>query len=55
MEFTSEDLPLPDTPVTQLNAPSLKDTSMCFKLCSAAPRTVSSRPSPERRSGGTGI
>src|SRR3989344_1006301 len=40
MSFTSDDLPLPETPVTQINLPKGKATSMFFKLCSLAPLTV---------------
>ena len=40
MPLTREDLPDPDTPVTQTNLPRGISTSICFRLCSAAPRTV---------------
>ena len=53
--FTSEDLPLPLTPVTQVNVPSGMDTSMFFRLFSRAPRTVSHLPFPRRRCAGRGM
>ena len=48
------DLPEPDTPVTQVKVPSGMDTSIFFRLFSAAPCTVSQFPFPLRRTGGTG-
>ena len=42
--MTSVDLPEPETPVTATNSPSGNVTSMSRRLCSRAPRTVSSRP-----------
>ena len=53
--FTSEDLPEPDTPVTQINSPSGKRTSIFLRLFSVAPRTVMAWPFPFRRVPGSGI
>ena len=39
--MTNELLQLPVTPVTQMNWPSGKATSMSFRLFSRAPRTMS--------------
>ena len=50
-----EDFPLPLTPVTQVNVPRGMDTSICFRLFSRAPRTVSSLPLPLRRCAGRGM
>ena len=55
MSFTSVDLPDPDTPVTAIRHPSGNETSMSLRLCSRAPRTVTTSPSPGRRRAGTGI
>ena len=41
MSSTSVDFPLPETPVTQVSAPSGKETVMFFRLFSAASTTVS--------------
>jgi len=51
--LTSDDLPLPDTPVTQVMTPSGKRTSMFFRLFARAPRT-SMYPLGFRRTAGTG-
>ena len=40
ISLTSVDLPEPETPVTQVKAPSGKLTSMSRRLCLRAPRTV---------------
>ena len=48
MPFTSELLPEPDTPVTQVITPSGKRTSIFLRLCARAPRTVI-KPVGERR------
>ena len=50
-----EDLPEPDTPVTQVKVPRGMETSTCRRLFSAAPRMVSVWPLPARRWAGTGI
>ena len=55
MSLTSVDLPEPDTPVTAMRHPSGNDTSMSCRLCSRAPRTVTTSPVPGRRRAGTGI
>ena len=55
ISFTREDLPLPDTPVTQVKVPSGTAASTFFRLCSAAPYTFSQWPFPFRRSAGTAI
>ena len=52
--FTSVLFPDPDTPVTQVSAPSGNPASMPRRLCSRAPRTVI-QPLPGRREGGTGM
>ena len=54
ISFTREDFPDPDTPVTAMNVPRGKLTSMWRRLFSAAPRTVSRCPLPARRWVGTG-
>ena len=51
MSLTSVDLPEPDTPVTQTNAPVGTVTSRFFRLCSRAPRTVK-WPRPGLRAAG---
>ena len=51
--MTSVDLPEPETPVTQQKTPSGISTSMPFRLCWRAPRTISS-PRGSRRFSGTG-
>ena len=53
MPFTSELLPEPDTPVTQVITPSGKRTSTFLRLCARAPRTVI-KPVGERRIAGSG-
>ena len=53
--LTSELLPLPLTPVTQMNMPSGKVTSMFFRLFSRAPRTVRNLPFPSRRCAGSSM
>ncbi len=40
ISLTSVDLPEPETPVTQVKAPTGKLTSMSRRLCMRAPRTV---------------
>ncbi|EUA35286.1 hypothetical protein I552_6076 [Mycobacterium xenopi 3993] len=56
MSLTSVDFPEPETPVTEVNTPSGKDTSMPRRLCSRAPTTVSRRRlSTGRRIAGTSI
>ena len=55
ISLTSEDLPLPDTPVTQVKVPSGTDTSRSLRLFSCAPRTVRELPFPTRRVFGTSI
>ena len=47
-------MPLPLTPVTQVSTPSGTRTSICFRLCSSAPRTVS-QPVGFRRFVGTDL
>ena len=54
ISLTSELLPEPDTPVTQVMTPRGKSTLMFFRLFSAAPRTVI-QPVGFLRSDGTGI
>jgi hypothetical protein len=50
------DLPEPETPVTAVNRPSGKETSMSCRLFSRAPYTVSCRSkSAGRRTSGSGI
>ena len=51
----SEDLPLPDTPVTQMSFPSGISTSMFLRLFSCAPRIQMLRPFPSRRVSGRGM
>ncbi|MPN43956.1 hypothetical protein SDC9_191517 [bioreactor metagenome] len=46
ISFTSDDLPLPDTPVTQVNVPSGIETSIFLRLFSFAPSTVRNFPFP---------
>ena len=53
ISFTREDLPLPDTPVTQVITPSGNDTSMPFRLWARALRTVI-QPFGWRSTGGSG-
>ena len=53
--MTRELLPLPLTPVTQVKVPKGMDTSMSFRLFSAAPRTVRTWPLPSRRVSGTAM
>ena len=55
MSLTSVDLPEPETPVTATRQPSGNDTSMSLRLCSRAPRTVTTSPVPGRRRAGTGM
>ena len=40
ISLTSVDLPEPETPVTQVKAPTGNETSMSLRLCMRAPRTV---------------
>ncbi len=47
-------MPEPDTPVTQINNPRGKLTSIFFKLCPAAPNTVKHFSFGMRRASGTG-
>ena len=54
ISLTSVDLPEPDTPVTAMNLPTGNSTSMSFRLCCEAPRTVNEPRSSVRR-GGTAI
>ena len=53
ISFTSDDLPLPDRPVTQVTTPSGNFTVMLRRLLARAPRTVS-QPDGERRKSGMG-
>ena len=53
ISLTSDDLPLPDTPVTQVMTPSGNLTVMFFKLFARALRTVS-QPAGLRRLAGMG-
>ena len=46
MSLTNVDLPEPETPVTAIMHPSGKETSMSRRLCSRAPRTVTTSPVP---------
>ena len=55
ISLTREDLPLPETPVTQVKVPSGTEMSMFFRLFSRAPRTVRSFPLPGRRAAGTSM
>ena len=55
ISLTSELLPLPLTPVTQVSVPNGTDTSIFFRLFSRAPRTVSHLPLPARRRSGTSM
>ncbi len=55
MSFTRVDLPLPEAPVTTVKVDRGMLTSICFKLCSVAPRTVSRLPLPGRRAAGRAI
>ena len=55
ISLTSEDLPLPETPVTQVNVPSGMLTSIPRRLFSRASRTVRNLPLPLRRLFGTAI
>ena len=48
-------LPEPETPVTQVNAPTGIWTVMSFKLCSFAPLITRNLPVPLRRSAETGV
>ena len=50
-----EDLPDPDTPVTQVKVPRGKVTSSPSRLFSAAPRITRLWPLPARRWAGTGM
>ena len=52
--MTSVLLPEPDTPLTAMNVPSGKVTSMFFRLCARAPRRTSFLPLPVRRLVGIG-
>ena len=54
LSFTREDLPEPDTPVTQVKVPRGSPTSMCRRLFSAAPNTFRRFPFPFRRLWGRG-
>ena len=53
ISFTSDDLPLPDTPVTQVMTPRGSFTSMFFRLLVRAPHMVS-QPAGSRRDAGMG-
>src|SRR5207247_6641355 len=55
ISFTRVDLPEPETPVTTVISPIGKETSMCCRLCSAAPRTTIAFPLDCRRLWGIGI
>ena len=55
MSLTSVLLPLPLTPVMATKHPSGKSTSMCFRLCSCASRTVIQASPGVRRISGMGI
>ena len=55
ISLTSEDFPLPETPVTQVKVPSGTDTSRSLRLFSCAPRTVRKFPLPVLRAFGTSI
>ena len=49
MSLISEDLPEPETPVTQVNRPRGMRASMSLRLCWRAPSTTSHLPLPLRR------
>ena len=51
----SEDLPLPETPVTQISFPRGISTSMFLRLFSLAPRIQMLRPLPALRLSGSGM
>ena len=51
ISLTSEDLPLPDTPVTTAITPSGMFTSRFLRLCARAPLTVSQPEGCLRRTG----
>ena len=55
ISLTSDDLPLPETPVTQVKVPSGIETSRSLRLFSCAPRTVRKLPFPVLRAFGTSI
>ena len=55
ISFMSEDLPLPDTPVTTTSSPSGISTSIFLRLFSHAPRMIRLLPFPALRLSGTGI
>src|SRR5690625_5486731 len=51
----SDDLPEPETPVTQINVPSGRRSGSPLRLCPVAPVRTISWPLPVRRSLGTAI
>ena len=51
--MTSDDFPLPETPVTATSIPSGNSTSIPLRLFSVAPTTVSEPPIPKAAGGGT--
>ena len=53
--MVSDDLPPPDTPVTQTNFPKGNSAVTFFRLLPVAPTTVSFLPFPLRRTLGTAI
>ena len=55
ISLISDDLPEPDTPVTQTNLPSGMSTVTFFRLFCFAPTIVIFLPLPARRFSGTGI
>ena len=46
ISFTRVDLPLPDTPVTQINLPSGNSTDIFFRLFSLQPVSLIDLPFP---------
>ena len=55
ISLTNEDLPEPETPVTQVSVPSGIVKSVCLRLFTAQPLTVMLLPLPLRRISGTGM
>ena len=55
VSFISVDLPLPDTPVTQMSFPKGNSTSTFFRLFPFAPLSHKDFPLPGRRSAGISI
>ena len=53
--MVKDDLPDPDTPVTQVKVPSGSDAVTLLRLFARAPWTVSLCPLPLRRLAGTAI